>query len=231
MDDILYRAAAAFSNVKKHDYIYALGNRKRNVKISVISNEEALFTHISGLDHLTDIPKVTGRNETQKKKIYRRILNGEITFSDIRSSRFLHKPMSGSQNAATGKLYTVKDRIQTAGELEKILDGSYKGKMYRWNDGASKCSCIKADYLMVIPSENDTDEKIYLFLFQKNKEKKQQDIELCILSAFASCDDLTEGQASPFTVLELVKREVKTKKEIVLFTHPSYTKEKNLLTV
>ncbi len=229
MDDILYRAAVAFSNVRKHDYIYTLGNRKRDVKISVISNEGYLFTHISGLDHLTDIPKVTGRNETQKKKIYRKILKREITFFDIKYSSFLHKPMSGSENPATGKPYTIYDRIQTLGELEEILDSSYRGKMYRWNKGNSRCSQIGADFLLVIPSENNSEEKIYLFLFQKNKKDKEKDIELSVLSAFATCDDLTKGQASPSTVLELVKREVKTKEETVLFTHPSYTK--NLVVV
>lgn len=238
MEDILYNAALTFSNVMKYDYIYTLG-RKTVLKISVLSNRSYLFTHVCGLDHLKEPPVITANNEAQKKKVYKKILQKKITFSDIQDSPDLNEFIKGTYNTASDSPYTIKDRIIMLEELECILDRSFTGKMYRWDKNKSSVTAaytqryinINADFLLVVPSERNPDEKIYLFLYQSNKNNKNEDICLHLFSAFSDCVDLTLGQEAPYTILELTKREIETKDEITLFTHPAYSKSKDLALV
>ena len=86
-EDILFNCAQSFNNLLKYDYCYHTGNKQRNYKISVLSNKKENFVHIVGLDHLTDIDCVIGNNTQQKRRIFKRILDAEITFNDIKNSR------------------------------------------------------------------------------------------------------------------------------------------------
>ncbi len=235
MGDILYNAAKSFSNAIKFDYIYTLGNKKRKIKISVLSSQKDEFTHIFGIDHIADIPKIAVANSKQKIAVYNKILNKEITFLDIKYSVDLNKPIDGTYNIITGKPYTIKDRIEALQNIEYILDNSYNGKIYRWDikksniiqrNGKTRRSFINADYLLVVPSKRHSAEKYYLFLYQTNKDKKDEPIKLNVFSAFPDCVDVACGQVNPYTILKEVKYEIRTKTDEVLFVHSTYKNTK-----
>ena len=74
-NDILYDAAHAFSKMLEYDYHFILGDSKRQKTFSIISNEKDMFTHICGIDHLKDIPKVTAKKSSEKIAILKNILS------------------------------------------------------------------------------------------------------------------------------------------------------------
>lgn len=111
MPDILYDAAIAYSQIVKYDYHYILGDGNRKKIFSIITNEKDMFSHVCGLDHLKDIPKVTTNKSYMKEKIFKDILDKKITFLDIASSIHLYEKMSSKINPNTHSFYNIYDRI------------------------------------------------------------------------------------------------------------------------
>ena len=237
MSDVLYDAAKAFSQLLDYDYKFVLGNSKRQKTFTIISNEKEMFTHVCGLEHLTDVPDVTGKKESEKVAIYKNILKKNIVFSDIADSAYLYHPMSCSINPQTNSNYNIYDRIVDMSRIETILDDSYSGAIYKWD----YCKCcvrytkIMADYVLVIPSKIIPNEKHYFFLVQinrrdfKGKNKKDTPIKTIIISAFSDGTDLVAGQFRLGTILEVSKIDIKNKKTLFTQTYPSYQKEKDEL--
>lgn len=232
MSDILNEAANAFHKVQNYDYIYTLGNRKRKIVISVISNSKNDFTHIFGLDHLKDIPSVTALTSSQKSAVFRNIMKGNITFEDIEKSKFLYAPLEKTLNLRTNKPYTIFERIQSLRNIEQILDSSYKGEFYKWdidncqvvvNGKENRYVKINANYLLKVPSQEYPQESYYFFLYQQPKSKaKDAPIKLNVFSAFPDCVDLAAGQKKTYTILREVKKNIKNQNEEILFTHNAY---------
>lgn len=237
MPDILYDAAIAYSQIVKYDYHYILGDGNRKKIFSIITNEKDMFSHVCGLDHLKDIPKVTTNKSYMKEKIFKDILDKKITFLDIASSIHLYEKMSSKINPNTHSFYNIYDRIVHLCDILNLLDNSDKGIMYRWKcHGHDRYSNIRADYVFVINSDEYHEEKHYFFLVETAKKihtYARNDIcglppiKLKILSAFADCDDLTKGLGHPYTVLEVSKIEINTQNVIFTKTHKSYQKEKD----
>ena len=235
MSDLLNEAAISFSKSLEFDYLFKLGNKKRQILLSVISNNKSEFTHIFGLDHLDDIPIIKGHNSGQKEAIFEKILDGKIGFDDIKNSQNLNEQIKGSYNFYTQKPYTISERLSGLKEFETILDNSYNGSIRRWNstkckvilpNGQSRKVKIPADFLLTVPSAGKEKERFYLFLYQTNKKApRTEPIKLSIFSAFPDCVDLTKGQESPFTILELEKLNIKTNEKTSIFIRPSYKLE------
>lgn len=69
----------------KYDYIYTLGDKRKNIKISIVSNKKGNFTHVFGLDHLKESPIVIGNNLKQKEKIFSNIVNKKNYYEGYRA--------------------------------------------------------------------------------------------------------------------------------------------------
>ena len=232
MSDILYEAAKAYEKISEYDYMLTLGNRKYKILITSIATENELFHHVIGLGHLTDVRKLDAKTLRQKNAIYKSILEGNITFNDIKNSTILYSPICDTFNRVTNLPYTYYDRIQSFSKAVNYFDNAYKGKMYKWNinksniimpNGNVRHSTIKADYLLKIPSFENKDEFFYCFLHQLNsKASKDGVIELNAHSIFFDCINLSQGQQQPYTILEEKKINIKTHEEILLYQHPKY---------
>lgn len=226
----LKKAADAYKMLTQYDYIFHLGNRKRKVMISIISNQEGEFTHVSGLDHLKDIDSLGLHSIPQKQRVFKKILSEEIKYSDIEKSKYLYKPYMDGFNIAR--------RIKELGNIICYIEENSKdGKFYKWNQNYSripngKCgfvqSQIKADYVLAIPIDEKC--KVYIFLKDRKMSLKSQNepIHLFIISMFASSVDYTYGQSAPYTILAVLKRAVKQRENIeILYCKNTY--DRNLV--
>lgn len=235
MSDLLSDAALSFSKSLEYDYLFKLGNKKRKILLSVISNNKSEFTHIMGLDHLDDIPVITGNNSRQKEAIFEKILKGKIIFEDIKGSQNLNRHIKGSFNYYTNKPYTIAERLTSLQDFESILNSSYNGSIRRWNssqckavlpNGSPRKVKIPADFLLTVPSKERAKENYYFFLYQTNKNAPNSEpIKLSIFSAFPDCVDLTRGQECPFTILQLEKLNIRTNQKEEVYIRPSYKAE------
>lgn len=236
MNDDLYKAAKSFESIANVNYLFTLGNSNRRIIVTTVSCNKSEFSHVVGLDHLKDIAEFSTHNTKIKERNFRDILSGKIKYSEIeKTSSYLHSPIPLTLNESTNKEYTIAERIKALSNVEEILDNAFKGEICKWNKNKSqvrinsnltKRSTISADYLLSVPSSNNSHEKIYFFMYQVNKEcKLDEPIILKIHSAFPDCLDLTQGQNRPYTILQEKKVNIKTKHEEILFTHSAYLKE------
>lgn len=228
--DILRQCALEFDKISNYNYKFTAGKSGKTFQINLSCLQED-FTHIVGLDHLTDLRDFNTHKLSVKSSLFEKILIGEITYDDILSSRFLDMPFRGTYNSNTNKEYTLSERIQRLLSIENLLDTAYKGKIYKWNNryacivkpnGNSRRVSIAADYLLVIPSPENKNENIYLFSYIVESRKKDNFVKLNIFYAFADCVDLTQGQERPMTILKETKYNIKTKDEQILYIHPRY---------
>lgn len=237
MSDILQEAAKAYHQLLGSEYTCVFGDRKRNKLFSIITNSKETFTHVCGLDHIKDKLIVIGKNAAQKTAIFRKILNKEISFSDIENSEYLYQNMSQKNNPVTNKPYNIYDRILHICDLEEILDNSCvsNGKLYKWTKKAvfGKNTKINADYVFVVPSANKG-ENHYFFMNIVNRNdvffsEKENDvpIKLQVISAFADSADFIMGLGSRYTLLEITKIDLATHLPIFTKTLKNYQTEKS----
>lgn len=234
MEDCLKKLADSFSRAMKYDYIYTLGDKRKNIKISIVSNKKGNFTHVFGLDHLKESPIVIGNNLKQKEKIFSNIVNKKITMNDIEQDPNLNSPIEKTWNELEKRPYTIYDRLVLLENFDKILDESGGGKIYPWNNsncqvitnkGVTRMVKIEADYVLTIPTKRSDNEKYYFFLYLDTKRNTTPDeISLVVHSAFVDCCDLVSGQQSKYTILKLDKR-ARNKKIENLYIHPNYKEE------
>lgn len=233
--DILKKAALAFQKISDVNYEF-VSSTGRKLVITSISVNKGDFTHIVGLDHLTDIWQLVSHNTKTKESVFRKILADKITYEYLsKNSANLLKKIPGTLNPYSQNEYTIADRISKVGNIDALMDSAYLGKIYKWNpnkcnvimpNGKKRLVSIKADYLLKVPLNKDPVEYMYLFTYQENKTASQTEpIKLSIFSVFADGIDLTVGQEKPYTILEEKKINIKTKEEELLFRHPNYTPE------
>ncbi|MGN1415454.1 MAG: hypothetical protein ACI4XF_01305 [Oscillospiraceae bacterium] len=242
MNESLFKdLAQAFDVVSNHSYEFIVGkNNKKYYIISSINTDE--FTHIVGFDHIPIIQRMTEHNTVLKKALYEQMLRGNFTYSNLKDVDItkLNAPLYGTYNSQSKQSYSLKDRIVKLTDINDIMDNAYNGKLYKWNSfrcnaqlpsGKKRNVRINADYVLKIPDKKIAGENIYIFLIQeylKNPDKNKP-IKLYVISAFPDCVDLTRGQGRPYTILEETKINKKTKESQILYTHPSYQKEKDEL--
>lgn len=238
MTDILKQCADIFNEHTKYNYIFTIGKRNKN-KFQI--NTKCLkedFTHIIGLDHLTDIECFNTHKSKEKISNFEKIKHEVITMKTLQTqSDIFSMPIPATYNSQTKAEYTLTERITTLCDIEKHLDSAYKGKLFQWNlnkcniyfpNGKRRYCKIKADYLLVIPSLINDDENIYYFMVQDStKIQTQNIIQLKIHSAFPDCIKIENGQEKSLTILEEIKMNYKSKTTQTLYIHPSYQKEKD----
>lgn len=72
MSDVLQDAAFAYNELMNYEYLFTIGNSKRQILLSLVSAVKKDFTHIIGLDHLSDIPEITVSGVSQKIAVYKK---------------------------------------------------------------------------------------------------------------------------------------------------------------
>lgn len=233
-NDILYNAAKAYEQIMQYKYYLTLGNSKKKIIISILSSERHNFTHVSGLDHLTDIPKVYVNPKqagirSKKEMVFKRILKKEITFDTIDKSKFIDEPLGhNNKNKKTRDTnkpeisFTVRKRIEYLQNIQTYFDeaGRKNGELRKWNPDNSY-SNINADYVLYIPIDENV--SMFCFLVQTNKnDSKDKPIELTLISAFPDVKEFILGNQK-YTILEEKRIDNKTSEEVLLFRHKLYS--------
>lgn len=238
--DELQQAALNYEKLLNTEYVYTLGTRTRKkVIIEFIGCNSEEFTHIYGLEHLTDIKDFADleKKSAAKKKIYGKIKNGEYPLNDLlKNSIILSSPRPQTYNPDTKKEFTIYDRILALKDLESVLDNVENAALYRWDKNKCKIICpngkgrhtnINADSLLVIPSRKGVN--YYLFAYKQKNVNPKEPMRLKIHSAFIDGVDLTMGQGKPFAILQVdkvttKKKEDKTKEKTIktLYIRPGY---------
>ncbi len=228
--DVLMECALEFKKIADYNYLFTVGKSKKvmNISLSCASKD---FTHIVGLDHLSDIQDFSTNRSSVKLSAFNNIINGKLTLNEVSQSAFFAKPYRGTYNNRTKSEYTPIERITALKNISGILDVAYKGELYKWDcskllitlpNGKIKRSSIMADYMLAIPSPTDTTEKIYLFMYE-GKPYDNNTKQLYVFSAFPDCLDLSKGQERPYTILTEGKENIRTKEMTHLFTYPNYS--------
>lgn len=200
MSDILYDAAIEYAKLKDIIYKIIVG-RKGTAYIIMLHFPAESFYHLAGLQHLTDLTFPS----TNKERIYKEILDKNITIDDIKKSIFYNETCV--EERLSSFIY-LKDIIET--DTVTYLINSKRYIRY---------TKIRADFLCEHKIISDI---LYLFLVkEKNNIKFENECKGC--SFFRKHNrDYTTG-ASKTTTLLVEKQE--NGSNIVIFRNPAY-KEK-----
>lgn len=118
--DILKQCAEEFDKLSNYNYVFDVGKSGKKFQINLSCLQED-FTHIVGLDHLHD-----------------------ITFDDIKSSKYYNVPFAATYNSESKKEYTITDRIKKLGAIEQIFD-NMKEKYINGIYQNAELFCLMAD--------------------------------------------------------------------------------------
>ena len=174
MVDKLYKAAIEYQKLKNISYNIILG-RKGNLYNIVLYFPEDAFFHLAGLQHLKDITFPS----TNKERIYKEILKGNITIDNINRSVFYEQ-------------FFIEERLENFEIIQKMIESNMITYLINPKEYV-KYSKIKADYLCEYIDMDIT----YLFLVKESITEKYKGCSL-----FTKHDmDYTRGAAKTTTLL------------------------------
>ncbi len=197
MSNILYDAAVEYGKLRKVVYKIIIGRKGYSYSIMLHFPSESFF-HLSGLQHLTDLTFPS----TNKERIYKEIMKGKLTESDIKKSLFYEK-------------YFVEERLLSFPFLEWMIDANSITYLINARRYIARTS-IKADYLC---ERKINSEVLYLFLVMERQYPKfKNECKGC--SFFRKHDyDYTVGTSKTTTLL-IEKIENESSKTI--YRNPAY---------
>lgn len=219
MSDLLLEAAKEYKELMNYEYVISGGTGKRKLILSILSSEANTFTHVSGLDHLKDIPAVTSTKLREKEKIFKNILKGKITYETISKSKYFENSFSDTTNET---VFNIKTRIEYITKIKYFFDNIYSGTFYKWNKNKCNLSTtrrncqISADFMISVPTDKPNI-NMYLFFFCNNKGKNNEPMKLNLFSAFSDTGSLAAGQQKFLTILKEERINIHTKEVVVLF--------------
>lgn len=160
------------------------------------------FFHLAGLQHLTDLTFPSAN----KERIYKEILEKNLTVNDIKKSVFYNK-------------WFIEERLNSFYHLRNMIEGdtiTYLINTKRY----IKYTSIKADYLCEHKVNLDI---LYLFLvMEKYHPIFKNECKGC--SFFRKHDyDYTVGTSKTTTLL--IEKEEKGKNKVIIFKNPVYRQE------
>ena len=125
--DLLQKCAQEFDRLVPYQYHIIIGRKGKTLEFT-ISFDRADFHHLAGLHKLRD----NVRLQTGKRiDIMKEILNGQITYNNIKQSIYFHE---------------MAPRLLPLSQLELFLDSNEI--IFRYNSKANIFSVIQADYLL-----------------------------------------------------------------------------------
>lgn len=197
MSDILYDAAVEYEKLRKVVYKIIIGRKGYSYSIMLHFPPESFF-HLSGLQHLTDLTFPS----TNKERIYKEIMKGKLTESDIKKSLFYEKCF-------------VEERLLGFPFLEEMIDANSITYLINARRYIARTS-IKADYLC---ERKINSEVLYLFLvIERQYPKFKNECKGC--SFFRKHDyDYAVGTSKTTTLL-IEKMEDGNSK--VIYRNPAY---------
>lgn len=143
--DKLQECAKAFEKLLDKKYHIIIGRKGKSVEIK-LAFDIVDFHHLVGLHKLKNLRLSRGNRE----KIFKDILAGHISFSDIEQSPHFNQ---------------IKNRIEPFLDLENILDDNRL--IFKYNKKSHSFSLIQAEYLLSTPYKSN---EIYIFLDRKGSE-------------------------------------------------------------
>lgn len=238
--DILTQAAENFVRLTKKEYVFTMGTAdKSKVSLTFMGCKDEEFTHIYGLDHLTDVQELSDlKNVSKKKAVLNKILNKAITLDSLqKSSKKLMEKLPKTYNPETKGEYTIYERIVSLSNMEKVLDRLKEGKslLFEWDkrkcnvrlpNGQIRRLVINANYLLKIPGDNGAN--YFAFLCLEKNVFEPENIRLKIISMFQDGVDVSKGQQKPRPILQIDKYKVNGKTKVLeenLYVRPSYKKQ------
>ncbi len=141
------KGAAQFynDNLINRKFRLKAGKNKQEIEFDIVF-AASNFKHLIGLNKLTDLPIIS---ESSSAVNFRQILNNELTYADIASSKYFSE---------------VEQRIEHFEDLNKALNG--KDLMLKSQHGSF--NTIIADFMLT----NRDDNYGYAHLFLRNDDKK-----------------------------------------------------------
>ncbi len=186
MDD-LKRAAMIFQGLLNVKYKIILGKKRKLTEFYIDFQKEDFF-HLIGLQYLKDLPYLRKSRDI----VFDKIINGEITLTDISKSYFYE---------------AITQRIQDFLLFETLLDSNDIAFKYAKN--RSTFSNISAEYLLLTSYEGRTN---YIFIDQfTNRVCKG-----CRSFFFNDINDYCKNQVR-MTLLYKEKIYVNDKKSVIQF--------------
>lgn len=231
----LYKYSSNFKEASNNNYLLIVGRKNKLLSIS-LRLYIGEFTHISGLEHLPTIFDKVDKNTKKKELLFKDFLNKRFIYSNLKNQDLteLVEPKPKTYNYATKQEYTLEDRFNKFSDIDVLLKDAYKGSFYKWDNSKDvilpnkkrRKSTVGADYVLVLPSNSHADERLYLFLVDENKSifaknEKSSTLNLKLISAFADCKELLNGQEKPYTILNY-EIEDKNHNKTTIFTHPNF---------
>lgn len=203
MVDILYKAAVNYKKMLNIGYKIILGKKGKAYYINLNFYEESFF-HLVGLQHLTDLKQLKGN----KERIYKNILDGLITYKDIKKSVHFEE-------------WHLEDRITYLEYLEEMLDNNKITFLINAKEYILYTN-IRADYLFEYLLDSET--TLYFFSRESSFPKVENE---CLGCSFfkKSLKDYRKGTI-PTTLLcnEKIIYEKKPNivENIILYKRPNY---------
>ena len=140
--DKLQECAKSFEHLLDKKYHIIIGRKGKSVDID-LAFDIVDFHHLVGLHKLKNLRLSRGNRE----KVFKNILDGHISFSDIKQSPHFNQ---------------IKNRIEPFSDLENILDDNRL--IFKYNERQDSFSLIQAEYLLSTPYKSND---IYIFLDRK----------------------------------------------------------------
>ena len=185
--NVLLECAKGFEKLLDIQYRIVVGRKGNDIAFSV-GFDAVDFHHLAGLHKLKDLRVSRAERET----VFQKILNGEISDSDITQSRCFP---------------AIEKRLYLFAHLENILDSNEL--VFRYTHKLSQFSVIQAEFLLSTPHES---EDVYIFLDKKENAKNY----FC-RSFFPKADkDYTIGQVK-YTLLRKEKTTLSTGESVVQY--------------
>ena len=172
---MLLECAKSFEKLLDIQYRFKIGRKGNDIAFSV-RFDAVDFHHLAGLHKLKDLRV----SRAEREMVFQKILNGEISDSDITQSRHFSE---------------IEKRLHLFAHLETILDSNEL--VFRYAHKPSQFSVIQAEFLLSTPYKS---EEVYVFL-----DKKENAENYFCRSFFPKTDkDYTVGQVK-YTLLRKEK--------------------------
>lgn len=197
MSDLLYQAAIEYGKLKNIIYRIVIGRKGKAYTLMLHFPKESFF-HLAGLQHLKDITFPS----TNKERIYKEILKGQITIEDIKKSVFYEE-------------WFIEERLSNLHLLQDMFNSNsitylIHNKMY------VKYTTIRADYLCV----QNTEQGI-IYLFSVIERKSPRYVNECRGCSFFKKHDTDYTNGTSKTTTLLIEKHINDRIETV-YRNPSY---------
>lgn len=186
--DLLMECASSFQKLMDYEYKFTLGRKGKLTEIR-LGFSDTDFHHLVGLHKLKDIDIARSNRST----IFRRILNGHITYNTLTKSRFFSE---------------IQSRLHSFPNLESLLDGDQL--VFRYNKKLYPYSSIESEFLLKM-GDGILLGITFLFL-----DRSEQQVYFCRSFFPMERRDYTEGQMQ-YSLLKKEKYNLKSKQSLIQY--------------